>query len=137
MTDRRIENVPADELAEELAQRNGTLQSIMSFMSVAPLPAFLKDANGRVLFINGRGEELFGMSADDMRGKTFPEIFRIERPEMIRGIKVQDRKVLTSPTPLVFIEHFLPERGAVRFSTIKFRLALEFGDEIIGAFAVK
>lgn len=131
---RKLETVPVSELANVVANRNGTFQGILAFMGVAPLPAFVKDATGRVLYLNRHAEEMFAVSVAEARGKTVPEMLGVTRREMAEGIERQDRKVLASRTPLIFVDHFRegPNPGSVgRFSTIKFRLHCDNDDAVI------
>jgi PAS domain-containing protein len=137
MANRRLENIPANELGAVLPMRNGILQGIISFMAAAPMPGFLKDARGRVLYLNRDAEELFERDLKTVRGMTIPEMLNIMPGEARRTITTQDRRILNSSSPLVFVDHALPQVGATRLATLKFRVLLDNDDKVIAGLIVK
>ncbi|HAJ62903.1 MAG TPA: hypothetical protein DCP31_29785, partial [Cyanobacteria bacterium UBA8543] len=58
---------------------------------------FIKDTEGRFLFINPQFEKLFNITNEQFKGKTDYDLFD---PEIADAVRENDRQVLTSLAPL-------------------------------------
>src|SRR5450755_3848300 len=67
-----------------------------AFMENSPAVAYLKDEDGRFVYVNRRWEEVFGMRLEEIRGKTDADVFS---PEMAARIRANDEAVLASNLP--------------------------------------
>lgn len=85
---------------------------------------YLKDYEGRHLFINRRFEELFHISAQEARGKKEHDLFPPEVADMFRE---NDLQAWQSPVPLEF-EESVPVDGGRVYLSVKFRLVDESGN---------
>lgn len=85
------EHVPAEEIEENMAMANGNLQLIRSFLALLPVPGFLKDATGRVIYLNSRAETLFKKHRGQALGKTIPEL--LDRPLIDSDLKLIDHNL--------------------------------------------
>src|SRR5690349_23006339 len=78
------------------AADEGLKYSRLLLQSVADNSAaviFVKDLEGRFLLINRRFEELFGVSRDDVAGKTDFDLFPVDHAAAFRAF---DRRVLAA-----------------------------------------
>jgi len=76
--------------AERALQENKELFD--SFMKYLPALAFMKDKNGRYVYLNQAYETLYGIDPKDRIGKTDDELFP---PDVAEQIKANDRYVMT------------------------------------------
>lgn len=81
-----------------------------SFMSNSPILARIKDANGRLVYINNTCEQLFGVSLADCAGRTDHDLWPTEVADRLRD---RDRAVLESGDPSRAIEEITARNGAV------------------------
>lgn len=84
---------------------------------------YLKDLEGRHIFINRKYEELFHVSKDEARGKTNQDMFPRETADLLDE---NDVKAMDSPVPLQF-EETIPIDGGRVYISVKFRLVDESG----------
>lgn len=80
---------------------------------------YLKDLEGRYLFINRQYEILFHVTNDAVLGKTDFDLFPYEMAEKFRA---NDRRVLEIQAPLEFEEEVLQDDGIHTYLSIKFPL---------------
>jgi PAS domain S-box-containing protein len=99
------------------------------------LVVYLKDINGRYLYVNKRYEEVSGVPADKIVGKFDKDLFS---PEVADLFLAQDRKVLAHGQPLEF-EETIPLPGGERsFLTEKFVLKTAEGEAVgVGGFCTE
>lgn len=84
---------------------------------------YLKDLEGRHIFINRKYEELFHITKDEARGKTNQDLFPRETADILDE---NDLEAIASPVPLQFEETVQIDGGRVYLS-VKFRLVDESG----------
>lgn len=114
-------------MARQVKERNQALREseerFRAIMDNTINVVYLKDLEGRYLFINRRYEELFHVKNEDVRGKTDHELFQKEFADAFRE---NDLKALDSPVPLEF-EETAPADGPRVYISVKFRLLDESG----------
>lgn len=133
MSGRRWADVPIEELKQEVYSRNGNFQRMISFLAMAPLPAFLKDRGGRVIYMNTRAELLWHVAIDDVRGRTMTEVMHLNETER-RVAERQDNKVLAGIEACIYMETVSHSESRVRrFSVLKFPLKDDNGEVLLVA----
>jgi PAS domain S-box-containing protein len=90
-----------------------------AFMRNSPTYAYMKDEQGRYLFVNRRVQETFGLPAEAWLGRTDLELFPPEAAAQYRG---HDQRVLASGAAMEFSEQAVGLQGARNFLTFKFPL---------------
>jgi PAS domain S-box-containing protein len=103
-------------------------------MEHLPGIAFIKDGEGRYLFINEKAAEVFGRTAGSWVGKTDAELFPGRLAERLR---TNDRIVLQEDRPLQFVEIF-DSGGEARYWLVnKFPLTMAgTGEKAVGGVAI-
>lgn len=82
-----------------------------AFMMNSPTPTFLKDEQGKIVYVNPAFENTFGVTEADWAGKNDYDLWP---PEMAAQFRKNDRAVLESGRPLV-IEETVPLKGEEHF----------------------
>ncbi|GFK93198.1 Sporulation kinase E [Fundidesulfovibrio magnetotacticus] len=101
------------------------------FMEWLLAAVFIKDADGRTLFVNSYLKDLFGWEAP--LGKTSDELFP---PEVARRIDEDDRMAMASKYRRV-VETFQDSHGRERcFETHKFAIPTRSGGELLGGIGI-
>ncbi|MCA9269643.1 MAG: PAS domain S-box protein, partial [Planctomycetales bacterium] len=97
--------------------------------------AWIKDLQGRYVFVNEAAEEAFGVPRAQLYGMTDDDIFP---PEVAAQFKENDRRALTSAAGVETVETLLQSDGRVHHSLVsKFALASPEGRPLlIGGVAV-
>jgi len=90
---------------QELRQAEERIRAILEY---SPNWIFLKDTEGRYLLVNREVERVFGMSQEQIKGKTDSEIFP---PEHAAEYRANDLKVLRAGLTMGFEEISLLEDG--------------------------
>jgi PAS domain S-box-containing protein len=90
---------------EELRQTEERIRAILEY---SPNWIFLKDTEGRYLLVNREIERMFGISQEQIKGKTDSEIFP---PEQAAEYRANDLKVLRAGLTMEFEEIALLEDG--------------------------
>ncbi len=104
-----------------------------AFMDNSPAVAFLKDDQGRYVYVNRKWEEVFGRRLDEMRGRTGSEILSDEDHIQARA---NDEAVLASNLPMQFEERS-PTGGEDRLWHVsKFPFSDGVGRRFVGGVAV-
>lgn len=90
-----------EERTQELREANRLLREsearLQEVLDGAPTLVYMKDLDGRYLFINRRFERVFNLTRDDVRGRTDYDIF----PEPIAdSLRENDQKVTASREPM-------------------------------------
>src|SRR5256885_10190648 len=71
------------------------------FMQHLPGAAFIKDADGRVIFVNAAHMRIMGWKDDEWKGKSSAELFP---SDVAAQFEAHDRQVLATGKPLNVIE---------------------------------
>jgi len=88
------------------------------FLTQSPFGAWLKDADGRYVFVNRALEESLQIRSDAWLGKTDSDVFP---PDVARAVQANDREVLASDRFRQFTEHAPGPNGDDRvWMTMKF-----------------
>jgi PAS domain S-box-containing protein len=129
---KRLQNEINERKRTEAALRESE-NRFSSFMDNMPAMAFMKDADGRYIYINRWYEKAFGVRWEDRVGKTDFEVFP---PEYAEAVTEQDRKVRSQNRPGAAVES-LPYLGEIRSQlTYKFPVTRRDGAAILGGVAV-
>lgn len=105
-----------------------------AFMDHAPAIAFIKDRQGRYVYVNRRYEELFRTPLAQLRGKTDFEL----RPDAIaEQLQIHDQTVLNERQAQEFHEVVPDVEGMPRhWRVLKFPLATIDGEWLVGGMAI-
>ncbi len=101
---------------QELRQTEERIRAILEY---SPNWIFLKDTEGRYLLVNREIEKVFGISQEQIKGKTDSEIFP---PEQAAEYRANDLKVLRAGLTMEFEEIALLEDGPHTSMVHKFPL---------------
>jgi PAS domain S-box-containing protein len=101
---------------QELRQAEERIRAILDY---SPNWIFLKDTEGRYLMVNGEIERVFGMSQEEIKGKTDSEIFP---PEQAAEYRANDLKVLRAGVAMEFEEIAIHVDGPLTSIVHKFPL---------------
>jgi len=104
-----------------------------AFMANSPTFAYMKDDEGRYLYVNRRVQEAFGRSAEAWLGRTDLEIFPPEAAAQYRG---HDQRVLAGGAAMEFSEHALLLQGERSFLSFKFPIVGRRGRPILAGVSV-
>ena len=105
----------------ELDQSRQQLQAIIDNTTAL---IYLKDINGRFIFVNRQFENLFHISKTDVSGKSDYDVFP---KEMADTIIVNDQKVMETNSPLEVEENVPHDDGIHTYIATKFPLFDTFG----------
>jgi PAS domain S-box-containing protein len=108
---RRLEH----ELRRRLEALFESEQRFVRFMQHLPGLAWIKDLEGRYVYVNDAAEKAFGTPRAELYGKTDPQIFP---PETARQFVENDRLALTSGTGQRVIETLVHEDGVKHHSLV-------------------
>ncbi len=95
-----IMEILADSTASKLALRESEAH-LRAFSDHNPASTFVKDSGGRYLEINRQFEQVFGLTREQVIGKTDEEIFE---PSQAAEFRANDLKVLQAGTTMEFEE---------------------------------
>ncbi len=131
----------ADELAIQLAERNRIeaelrveKERFRAFMDLSPAVAFIKDEDGRFVYVNKPLTEKFGISEADWLGKTDTEIWGAEISPLFRGI---DLEVLATGRMAKMLESVPTPDGLMsHWQSYKFALSEGSGQRFLAGMAV-
>ncbi|MBI5618305.1 MAG: PAS domain-containing protein [Gammaproteobacteria bacterium] len=126
------EDVTSGKLAEQ--RLRDSEERFRAFMDNAPAVAWIKDGQGRYVYVNGTWERTFGMRLDDVRGKTDLEVW----PGPLGATFAEsDRAVLREGrTLLVTQEVTLPGQPRTWWLTSKFAFRNHAGLQASAGIAV-
>ncbi len=102
---------------EEIGALRSSEARFRAILDNANALVYLKDLEGRLLFINRRCEEVFRVSRAQALGRCYDDFFPGEVAEALRA---HDLQVLASGTPLEFEEHAADAEGLRTYVSIKF-----------------
>ena len=103
-----------EQAERDLQESRALMQSILDN---TPAVVFLKDPDGRYLFVNRRFAELTGIPRDQITGRTGFELFRRELAEAARA---HDLKILETGQALDFEETVMHPDGPHTYLVVKF-----------------
>jgi PAS domain S-box-containing protein len=99
-----------------LEEHEGRFQAVLN---AAPAPVYAKDTEGRYLFVNRRFEEVLGVRAEDVIGRTDDDIMA---PDVAANVRANDRRVLDTGRQIE-IEEEVPFGGTPQwYLSVKFPL---------------
>lgn len=104
------------ELVRERGEGAHRMQAVLDNV---PAAVYLKDTAGRYLLVNRVCEQVLGVSANGVAGKTDHDLFRAPQADAFRG---NDRQVLESRAPCEFEEVISRDGGARTYRSLKFPL---------------
>jgi PAS domain S-box-containing protein len=90
-------------------------QRFAGFMLNLPGLAWIKDLNGRYVFVNESAERTFGKRKSELYGKTDDEVFP---PETAVAFKQHDQRALASESGIQVVEHLKHDDGVVHHSLV-------------------
>ncbi|MCU7553030.1 EAL domain-containing protein [Alteromonas sp. ASW11-19] len=102
-------------LAHERIEKNQ--EQLLSIMNNSLAVVALKDNSGRYEFVNARFEEIFGLEAKDVLGRTDLQLF--ER-EVATNFREKDLDTMRSLTPQKTIDEFDAGQGRVVLESVRF-----------------
>ncbi|MES2570147.1 MAG: ATP-binding protein [Verrucomicrobiota bacterium] len=134
LAERELMAIQLQEALERIAESDLALreerQILDAFMQHSPSVSFIKDSQGRNVFMNRCGEELFQVSAADLRGKRDDEWLPAE---LAREIMVNDRHVLATGQVSQFIEMLpMPNGERHKWLVFKFPIVRDSGESFLG-----
>lgn len=109
------------ELERQVSIRSGEISAILKY---SPNVVYIKDTQGRYLLVNGRYEQLFGVSKEEVRGKTDAEILP---PDLARQFQANDERVLSAERSLNMEEQIDQQDGRHTYLWVKFPIYEESG----------
>jgi len=101
---------------QKIKESESRLQAVMDNSTAA---IFIKDAEGRYLFVNRRFENLFRISNEQIKGKTDYDLFPKETAAAVHS---NDLNVLASGVPLELEEVVYQDDGRHTYISVKFPL---------------
>lgn len=118
-------------IEEEL---KATEHRFFMFMENLPGLAWIKDAEGRYVYVNDAAARAFGMARETLRGKSDEEVFPLETAVKFRE---NDKLALSSGTGVLAIEKLEQDDGVHHSIVSKFRIpGLEGDAPMVGGIAV-
>jgi two-component system, sensor histidine kinase len=105
-----------------------------AFMQYGPVLTFIKDAEGRLLYINERFIEVFGFHGVDWYGKTDDELWPFETA---RKLREQDLAVLAGGRPIQVEEPMVRPDGIHHWLWMRFPFTDAQGTRYLGGTAVE
>ncbi|NES94734.1 MAG: PAS domain S-box protein [Desertifilum sp. SIO1I2] len=99
-----------------------------SFMQYVPGCAYIKDEQGRYVYVNAIGTRLTGRSLEELIGKTDFELIDAEYAQLFRDT---DLEVLKTNQPVERLERFLHEDGEHSWMALKFPFVDASGQRLI------
>jgi PAS domain S-box-containing protein len=125
------ETAAREELEKQLRESEGRFHS---FMDHNPAAVFLKDEEGRYVYMNRTTQRFIGASADAWQGKTDEECFD---GAVARRLRAQDQEVRATGQLKVILETIPVADGSLLdFMTLKFLVPSDGGRRFLGGIAV-
>ena len=124
-------DVTAQKITEERLERSQRL--FESFMNHSPILNFIKDADGRYLFVNEAFSRLVKRPIGEIIGRIDPELWS---PEIADEFRRNDEQVRAADRSLVFVERANDDGRIVISHVVKFPIHTDDGDSLLGGIAV-
>ena len=106
-----------------------------AFMNHSPALAFMKDEEGRFVYINEQLERVFNVKLADFRGKTDFDL--ASSAEAARQVRENDQAVLATGLPAELVETFPTPDGSLHYwLVLKFPFQDAFGCTYVGGVAI-
>lgn len=109
-----IDHTDLEDAQEKIRESNDQLLSIMNHSTLA---VSLKDPSGRYEYVNMKFEEVFGVSAADIIGKTDLQVFELEIAQTLRN---RDLEVMGRLSATESIDAFTLCAAAVWLDSVRF-----------------
>ncbi|GAB1544245.1 hypothetical protein NUACC21_69210 [Scytonema sp. NUACC21] len=116
---------------EEALQKSQELFD--SFMSNSPATAFIKDQEGRYVYVNRLVEQTFNRNLEDWVGKTDFDLFPIETAQQLRK---NDLMVLEQGQTIKQLETAPHEDGEHHYISFKFPIGNAVGKQLVAGMSV-
>lgn len=104
-----------------------------AFMRNSPVFAYMKDGQGRYLYVNRSIEEAFGRPRDAWLGKTDSDLFP---PEAAARYRTHDQHVLESGAAMQFSEDAVVLKGKRQFLSFKFPITDRRGQPVLAGVSI-
>jgi PAS domain S-box-containing protein len=104
-----------------------------SFMNHSPTTAFIKDADGRYLFVNRTAEDQIGRPRAEVLGKSDFDLFSAAEARVLRE---NDQSVLASGTTARFDETLTSAAGLRHYLSFKFPLQDRDGQHLLAGMSI-
>lgn len=105
-----------------------------TFMNHTPAMAFMKDDEGRYVYMNQPMERAFDVHLDDLRGKTDDDWLP---PETARQVRENDAEVLARGNPIELLESVpTPDGRMHHWLSLKFPFESATGERFLGGVAL-
>ena len=105
-----------------------------AFMNNSPVVAFMKDEEGRMVYLNREWERRFQRKGEEFVGKTDFEWMPLDAARQLAEV---DRKVLATGEPHEGVERVpTPDGGTEDWLVMKFRMVTTGGRKLLGGVAV-
>jgi two-component system, cell cycle sensor histidine kinase and response regulator CckA len=109
-------------------------KNLLAFIEHSPGVAYLKDADGRMLYVNRMFEQTFQRPAAHFLGKTDAELWP---PDVATRLHANDLKVLSTGERIETIEHVPTPDGCLRsWLSFKFRVVGGAGEYYLGGMSI-
>ncbi|BAE52133.1 EAL domain-containing protein [Paramagnetospirillum magneticum] len=105
------------DLVEAQEQIRESQERLLSIMNHSTSAVSLKDAAGRYEFINMRFEELFGLSAEEVIGKTDQQLFSRDIAQLLRS---RDLEVMGQLSAIQHLEEMVFPTSKVWLDSVRF-----------------
>ncbi|MCS6884945.1 MAG: two-component regulator propeller domain-containing protein [Acidobacteriota bacterium] len=116
-------------LSIKVAELQRSERLFEAFMVNLPALSYMKDKDGRYVYVNRMIGKFAGFSAQQILGKTDREIFSQSFAEVFQE---NDRRVLEALSPMQFVESFLAPEGEKYLLSVKFPIPTEEGTTLGG-----
>lgn len=108
------------------------MEAITAFLAMLPLPAFVKDKNGRLVYVNARAEALWKVKAEEILGKPLWQVLDLSK----RQVRANDLQVLHQNTAQVFA-YLSSVAGSPLRTILEFPMIDSEGRRVLGAIMVQ
>ena len=108
-------------------------ERLQAFMDHSPMLAFMKDDEGRYVYLNPKMESTFRIALEDIRGKAN---FDWLPDDVARTVRENDRQVLSSGQIVETLESVSTPDGVRHWMVVKFPFVKPDGQRFVGGVAV-
>lgn len=116
-----------------VAARTELEELFRAFMDDNPAVAWMKDSQGRYVYINETLQRIYQVKADDVLGRTDEDVLP---SEVARDLQANDQKVMASGCPVDSLERIPDPEGTVRtWKVWKFPFQSPGGQSFVGGLA--
>lgn len=130
MTVKPWDELEPQDMSHELLGRNSKFQMMISFLGMIPVPAAIKDRKGRIVYLNRKAEDLWGVKLMAAQGKQMGEVMKLS-PAEAHTLLAADRAVLAGQDAMTFYERF--HHDEKRMCVLRFPMHLDNEDALIVA----